>query len=1670
MKKQTLQIILSLIISLICINLQGQPMSGTYTIGGTSPDFANLSTAIDSLVSKGINGPTTLLLRDGIYDEQDTIPLITGASEINNITIGSESQDSSKVSVVNNIFSSPTDNSVLTLDGTSFIEIRDITIENKDTLNGNGICITNESANIMINSCHIKMPALNDGSSVANVVGIVCNPTLTGTIDSIYITNNRFTHGGFGIQLPDPPMQSTLYNNINIANNNFKDQIGPAIYIEQTSLLIVEQNIISDSTSTSFPTANASIIIDMSEIQRIHSNQIYDMNSSGLIILFCSDFGTNSYIANNMISCESNNEVFALKTEACNGLRFFHNSLYAKSPNENSAAMYHFNDYSELKNNIFVGSQMAYSFIFYELSKNSKISSFFSDNNNYYQENDTNLFQYSPSSSSFYDLASWQSFFKADTNSMVENPQFFATNDLRINNKNLAQTGTNTIITTDIFGTPRPYTPTPGAYEFPKLSGIFTIGGTSPDYTSINEAINDLNTFGVGGNIEYHLRNGIYNEEISLAIIAGMSDTTKITFKSESGDSTQVIIEYLLNSPGENSIINICCMANNISFENLTIRPANGSSHSRLVNISEGARNIQFKGCVFEGLDSGTGEGYELLYFDYTGSADFVEHIDISHNEFVKGNQGIYLDPVGGMPLKHVNIKDNNFKDQSKAAIDFITADSIFIENNVIYTDTAGFSAMILDSVDNIKIKKNQILLNNGGKGIIINESYNSEIYNNMIRINGSGSLPEIRGMLINESEMQSIYYNTILIDYLHGTVDSTAAVEISDLSNTINLGNNILINNQNGYAIKVKPDQIALNTDYNNLYSLNGNLGYHNGVNLSDLAQWQTEFGGMNSLSILPVFAPDNLTNLHLSKVNLALSNMGMNVPSITEDIDQQLRRSTQTDIGADEYVALFLGEDTTICQSQGITLDAGNPGSNYLWSTGATTQTITINTADTYFVEVTETTGIVSADTIIISTFPNTIVEAGDDQAICPDITEVGLNGTVSGNTNSGIWTSSGAGTFDNDTVLTTNYHLSIDDIQAGGVTLYLNSTNDICNSIMDSTIITIKPALVVDFLINDSTSVNKKTVVFYNEDTTEIASYNWNFDGGLIISGNINSAGPFLISWETPGIKNVCIDVTDTGGCISDTQCKAIMVIEEQGICLADFTASTSTTNTSVTFTNNSAGGTNAVYHWQFGDGNTSTDENPVHVYDEPGFYTVCLTIYDSTINCQDEYCAVIEAGNTTAICNADFNYVYDSLNNAYQFFDYSTGNITSWYWEFGDGNISTSQNPSHQYSTPGVYEVVLCAHDDNNNCIAYFDDIIIHGDQTQSIDANFIYYNNGISQVTKFFNQSTAPQGSFTLWNFGDDSISTEVNPVHTYSNPGFYDVCMTVWDPFSQNSDMKCKVVKAGNDTSSIYNSFFYVIDSVRSQAGSYPVSYKGAAFGDPAQSIWNFGDGEMDTTTTVQTNHTYTDTGFYFVSHKVINAQGLSSTSYKLVNVFSAQNYVKGMFDFIKKNPVKANGQPVSFKGAAFGDPAQAVWTFGNGHKDSTTLLPTYTYKNNGIYEVCLTVKKPTLNQSNTFCKNIEISGIGINELLNTHELVISVNPNPANQYINLGYYLPADANFTWKIYNISGELVGNGEIQKQTKGSHNKVIDLHDFDSGMYFIHINAANQSGVEKFIIMK
>ena len=248
-------------------------------------------------------------------------------------------------------------------------------------------------------------------------------------------------------------------------------------------------------------------------------------------------------------------------------------------------------------------------------------------------------------------------------------------------------------------------------------------------------------------------------------------------------------------------------------------------------------------------------------------------------------------------------------------------------------------------------------------------------------------------------------------------------------------------------------------------------------------------------------------------------------------------------------------------------------------------------------------------------------------------------------------------------------------------------------------------------------------------------------------------------------------------------------------------------------------NASSGTPTAYLWIFegGDPATSTDPDPVVTYHQAGFYDVTLIAINTwgadTLYLPDLITAVGEPV-------ADFN---SSINGFTVTFDNTSMNSDDYIWHFGDGQMSTEDDPVHNYTTAGLYDVVLIS---TNIC----------GEDTATLTigvgdvplANFGLSDNELClpATVQYQNLSGGDQNTY-FWTFegGDPMTSAESEPIVTYSQSGIFDVSLIVNNPLGSDTllmiDFVSVIAEPQADFEAINDEDIIYLENLSSAATSY---------------------------------------------------------------------------------------------------------------------------------------------------------------------------------------------------------------------------------------------------------
>ncbi len=333
-----------------------------------------------------------------------------------------------------------------------------------------------------------------------------------------------------------------------------------------------------------------------------------------------------------------------------------------------------------------------------------------------------------------------------------------------------------------------------------------------------------------------------------------------------------------------------------------------------------------------------------------------------------------------------------------------------------------------------------------------------------------------------------------------------------------------------------------------------------------------------------------------------------------------------------------------------------------------------------------------VAETDTVEL-TFGNSVfTNAGTDQIVCADDGLVNLSGFVSGGSITGEWQSLGSGIFNpSDTVLNAIYIPSPTDSINGYVDLVLNSTNNGgCAPGTDTVQIIIEPVPLINVGANKSICANTDSIAL-SAILTNVTSGVWTSSGSGQFSPSADSANVYYIPSAidiSNGTFMLAYSSTSAVSCANKTDTLTVNIIEPL---IVGFENDETCENMPMLFNDTTQVLTGSItdWLWEFGDGDSSQSQNPIHIYDENGIYEVKLTV-TSSLGCIDSEfkSIIIKAGPV-----ADFNYtpLSPSIDQEITFTTQSSG-ATEHSWDFGDGTtVITTPNTTHTYPTAGTYTV-------------------------------------------------------------------------------------------------------------------------------------------------------------------------------------------------------------------------------------------------------------------------------------------------------------------------------------------------------------------------------------------
>jgi len=701
------------------------------------------------------------------------------------------------------------------------------------------------------------------------------------------------------------------------------------------------------------------------------------------------------------------------------------------------------------------------------------------------------------------------------------------------------------------------------------------------------------------------------------------------------------------------------------------------------------------------------------------------------------------------------------------------------------------------------------------------------------------------------------------------------------------------------------------------------------------------------------------------------------------------------------------FTKSNTTICTNNPISFtNTSTPGTGIsFWNFGdggtgtGTSVTHTYTTPGTY-----NATLIVDYNGCIDSVSqPITVVQSPSPSFTAASTTgcnvpfNVSFSNTTTGSVTGFLWLFGDGGT--STATNPTHTYTSLGNFTVRLVSYGANGCSD---TMTQNSFVIITPGLLG--LTPDSFSGCVPATVNFNSNwmypVSTMSSYTWNFGDGNSIT---TSSSTVSHTYTTQGTYTATVTALSTTGCAYTTNNP--VTVKVGTLPVPSFTGPTSACPSEpVQFTNTSNSNNPGVYNytWRFGDGNTSTQVSPNHIYFSQGVFTVTLIAENN--GCKDSVTQQIIINPPAAIFTPIFSC---TSRKEVSFVNSSTGGALFW-WDFGDGDTSTLQNPPpHTYANFGSYTVLLKVTHIPSMCISINTAPVLLFD----LDAQFTASDTIVCRnQSTVFTATPSPYITDYIWDFGDGNTqTTTTNSVpHTYTVSGLFNVRLIVKD------------IRGCFDTL-IKPNYILVSGPIADFAG-VPTSgcspllvnfnnLSNSGGNSIVSTLWRFGDGGTSTATTPTVSHTY-NRGVFTVTLIITNATGCTDSVTK-VNYINA---IKPKALFTATPTIICPDDTVHFNNTSttnniVNPNLTYQWDFGDGGT-STSTNPSHVYTTTGNYTVRLIAFDGPC--SDTLIRTNYISVGGVNLSFTASDTISTCPPLTAtftNTSIN-GY------NFAWSFGN----------------------------------------------------
>ena len=677
--------------------------------------------------------------------------------------------------------------------------------------------------------------------------------------------------------------------------------------------------------------------------------------------------------------------------------------------------------------------------------------------------------------------------------------------------------------------------------------------------------------------------------------------------------------------------------------------------------------------------------------------------------------------------------------------------------------------------------------------------------------------------------------------------------------------------------------------------------------------------------------------------------------------------------------------------------------------------------NTGDVFGLGIFSGSPTAGADFSFVSNFVSTpFVNAGVNDTICANVA-YNLNGAVGGGALTGIWNTTGYGSFSaSNTSLINSYIPNAIDTLNSPILIILTST-DVCGNHKDTLELHINPAPLVNASIDQTICANNFIVQLNGAVNGGSTSGMWTTNG----SGTFNPSADVLNASYIPsssdaqlGSVSLTLDATNIGACSATNDAMQINItnapVVDAGQSSINVCANNTLINISGSVTGSSTTGkwttagngvflpNNLQLSTSYQLGTTDSANDSVMLYLESTSNGNCLTVYDSIL-------VIISAA---PIVNAGPNQVVCLNDSLVDLSGLVSGLTTTGSWSGGSGSFSAPTDLNSSYA-PSAGEIlngfVLLTLTSTNNGLCNAENDITQLNFVSIPFANFSNTNVCLGDTTTFTDFSVPGSGQLISWNWnlGNGVFSTEQNVGNIFLTAGIHDVILTV------NSTLGC-------------------VDSITRQVEVYALPTSNFTFqtscpdnqivvnfndnstsSDPID-YWYYNLGGTGIVTVPSTSQLFNTSGDYTITHIVATTFNCKDT---IIQTVTIPELPKAGFDFNSDNGFNISATFNFIDTSLYS--SSYYWNFGNG---DTSLLqnPSDTYFTNGSYTIYQFVYNEFGCVDSTYI-DITINTV-VDDITQLIPNVISPNGDGKNDVWKLDFIQQFYPNATVEIYNQWGQ------------------------------------------------